>query len=471
MSDIKAQFQQLLTDLIDRHDDEAAAKLELLLTEQPQLMAEYIDYVAVDGLLHHDMSNRPFDMIAPAIPHGRSRPWKPALLAAATIALAVSLWWIFREPPVTPGPTPRVSQQPVALLVGAADATWDSGSAVDAMTLPGAELGRSTLDLASGITEVLFNSGAVVRFQGPGRLELTGPNSAHLHRGSVLAYVPPRARNFSLTAPGSRVVDLGTEFAMRVTPDKQTVVQVFTGRVQLYAADRVMALTESQAARVEPDGNMQSSAWDDGLFQELRVHKLTALINGSFETSQTIADIPGKPGVWGGDMTRIVEAEQGIAPFEGRRMLRFEHTTAEGASDSSTSDAIQIIDISDLYPRIDAGRVHIDASAYVNRIAGDQDTATKFGIYIQAEGDRQPGEKRVGLDRTKSLLESDDNPSTWERISTTMLLPKGTRMVVVRVAAIEKVNRTTGVEFEGHYADGVDVEIKIDPPAAGKPAD
>ena len=56
-------------------------------------------------------------------------------------------------------------------------------------------------------------------------------------------------------APQGRVVDLGTEFGLLVSPDGSADVIVFKGQVEAYdQANRATALSESRTARIISNG-------------------------------------------------------------------------------------------------------------------------------------------------------------------------------------------------------------------------
>src|SRR6185436_1902405 len=54
-----------------------------------------------------------------------------------------------------------------------------------------------------------------------------------LLEGTLAATVPPKAHGFAVSTPRARVVDLGTEFGVRVNVAGQTDVHVLQGEVTL----------------------------------------------------------------------------------------------------------------------------------------------------------------------------------------------------------------------------------------------
>lgn len=176
------------------------------------------------------------------------------------------------------------------------------------------------------------------------------------------------------------------------------------------------------------------------------------LVDGGFETTVPGIGRPTSLGSWVGDITSARSAENGIVPFEGRQMLRFEwaDTVAE-ASEFEASQLFQLAGVS-------AGR-NVEATARFNRVAGDTETDTLFQLILDFHaGDPSafPTVANDPLERAVIDLSSDADPSTWELVALSALAPTGSTYVALQVNAIENIrNDTEGIEFAGHYADGV----------------
>lgn len=180
---------------------------------------------------------------------------------AAAIGLAVWLGWPQAptavkdapvvEAPVQPESPARIAVAPVpgtvATLLRTSGMVWGEtmpqGQAARAGQ-PGARLLPGEYDLESGVVELVFDQGAAVIVEAPATFTLTGANELSLGSGKLVANVPPTAYGFTARAPGMDIVDLGTEFALRVEPgragratDASTQVQVFTGRVKVRPSD------------------------------------------------------------------------------------------------------------------------------------------------------------------------------------------------------------------------------------------
>jgi hypothetical protein len=177
--------------------------------------------------------------------------------------------------------------------------------------------------------------------------------------------------------------------------------------------------------------------------------------NGSFENT---ADIPtgGPPTTtnhWSGDNSTYLMAENGIAPFDGNLMLKFINTGNIPGS-GGASELAQLIDASGL-----SAGVLLQASMYVNRVAGDSATDTSFTIDVRAfPGTPASYPSDLGINELGTIsasILSDADVNTWELVQTNpWSLPASTGYLAVRLVAIENVfNDTVSPEFDGHYAD------------------
>jgi len=137
------------------------------------------------------------------------------------------------QPEVTrPIPTAPVAAGPVARVTQAHQCVWEKegdGLAVGARLASG-----RLLRLSKGLLEVTFDGGARVLLSGPATFDATSAKEGRLRTGSLVAHVPAEARGFAVDTPAARIVDLGTEFGVRVEDEGRAAdVQVFQGEVEL----------------------------------------------------------------------------------------------------------------------------------------------------------------------------------------------------------------------------------------------
>ena len=147
---------------------------------------------------------------------------------AAVALFAVTQWSLFdRETPTSA--TSKDTGTPIARLVTSLDANWR-----DIDPTPGAFLEKGSFRLDAGIVELEFNRGARVTIRGPSSFELKSKDLLHVSSGNLVARIPEEAIGFTIATDEADVVDLGTEFGLRVEGGRQTEVHVMEGLVEVF---------------------------------------------------------------------------------------------------------------------------------------------------------------------------------------------------------------------------------------------
>lgn len=189
-----------------------------------------------------------------------------------------------------PGTTPQIEsgKQGFCRLVRTASVRWGEDTALK----PEVPFGARRVKIVSGTAEFRFDNGVRAICTGPSELELLDPTHAWLHSGQVVLRVPPAAIGFKLETRDAVIVDLGTEFGVRVddleidlasgerrdiAPSKETrdlsstELQVFEGEV---IADVKSSKTEvvRQQHRVLGGQAMRIGGNAEGTVQELQFH-------------------------------------------------------------------------------------------------------------------------------------------------------------------------------------------------------
>ncbi|MEM6777984.1 MAG: LamG-like jellyroll fold domain-containing protein [Planctomycetota bacterium] len=163
------------------------------------------------------------------------------LAVAASVMFLVGIaFWLGRQSPQA-RPVPSRSGYSVAdeesefriaghaTLRRAIDVQWkrDSIQRMEGEVLPDGRLAFS-----QGLVEIDFFCGATLIVEGPADLQIRSDWSVGVSQGRLRASVPPAARGFVVNAAGSEIVDLGTEFALDVSPDNARI-EVIDGEVEL----------------------------------------------------------------------------------------------------------------------------------------------------------------------------------------------------------------------------------------------
>lgn len=155
-----------------------------------------------------------------------------AVVAASLLLAVVGTWAIVSSRLVTTNssqPFAAIQQSgspAVATLVFMENCDWENS------IVEGQPMSAGEYELKSGTAMVRMVGGAEVAMVGPCRIELRNAGSARLHLGNVVVRASDDAEGFTIWTPNSEVVDLGTEFAVKVADAGDTEVHVLDGMVE-----------------------------------------------------------------------------------------------------------------------------------------------------------------------------------------------------------------------------------------------
>ena len=386
------------------------------------------------------------------------RPHHYALIAATLLA-ACGLAAYLLTASVDPKPDPVDPNQPgpaVATLI-------QSGSDGNLRTphgypAEGDSYGRGEYTLDSGTAEFMLTNSVNVKLRGSARMNMRNDMNVALTRGSASFVVPQGAKGFTVHLPdGAQIIDLGTAFTVRVDDEGRSLIAVTDGAVELVRGEHRLTLEAGQGTRlVDPDAAPQLTA-------AVIADDLAA--NPGFETVVDMTGrMPRNPGEWRAEGAQVVNAEQGITPYAGDRMLRILHTDVRGPSVFGGAEVYHMIDVRPYRELIDEGRLSIRAAVRFNRVAGDAQTDRKMILAAFAHrGSPASFDPNRGSLKGATVV-TDADPLTWEPAEITAALPAHTEYLFLELLALEDVhNDKTGVELDGHYADGVEIELIVAP--------
>lgn len=124
-------------------------------------------------------------------------------------------------------PAKPASVNYTATLVFAEDCVWKNQVSFQ----EGQRIPPGFLQLDQGMAILRFDGGAAAILIGEVGVELQSRSSARLQHGELVVRAPEEAAGFLLQTPAAEVVDLGTEFAVKVGRDGATEVHVIEGEV------------------------------------------------------------------------------------------------------------------------------------------------------------------------------------------------------------------------------------------------
>ena len=172
-----------------------------------------------------EFASRPLSLLLMVLVLGALAAWRLTNVAEESLAARVA--------PVPQESTRApVEAQPAARVVRAVAAIWDEGhSPANGATAKDRLVVGQVLSLRRGMAEIAFESGARVFVEGPAVFEVESVNGGRLTVGKLVATVPPAASGFVIDTPSTKVIDLGTEFAVAVDRVGGADVHVFLGNV------------------------------------------------------------------------------------------------------------------------------------------------------------------------------------------------------------------------------------------------
>lgn len=271
---IHAQLEGVITP--ERH-----AELQSLLRADWQARRRYLEMADLHArLLQQPELNT--GRLKPALPRlamVRTR-WWPTAVTAAAAAVVVFAVLLFR---------PREHSQTEATANGVAMLSQTLDAQFDGAPLRGGDtLTPGAVKLTRGLAQIEFFSGATALIEGNAELQIISAWEARCLTGRVRVHVPPAAKGFLLHAPGVKLEDLGTEFALNVK-EGASAVHVFEGEVIAHADKRPStSLTQgmffsSANAVVKPQDFLPVSELH-GLVQQRQARRHTAWQAWSQET-------------------------------------------------------------------------------------------------------------------------------------------------------------------------------------------
>ncbi|MBT4224055.1 MAG: hypothetical protein HOD72_06275 [Opitutae bacterium] len=474
--DLEVLIEKYLDD--DLHEDESN-RLESLLIESGEARQTFWERTEIHGLTRETLLQGQAEEGLPGKTSSRkviNFPW--AWSSAACLAVGLLITLADKDKTVT-DKTNTKSETKLNPNTYLARVGFQSNELVQSGIFEKKQFIKSgELAIGKGLLELnLFNK-VTLLLQGPAKVNLQSLDQMVLHHGQLSAEVPEGARGFKVHTPAGEVIDLGTRFGISANLDGHMETHVFEGEVDVIEPNALHKLKTNQALRLDPM-SVENIVSEPTRFPALRTIYEQPLAQPGFEGNTLVefGGIPDRTGIWRGDRALVTRADQGIHPYDGEFMLKFEQTYPESEvfdplSNTSQSLQQQTIDIRNLRKKYPMTRLVAEADAFFNRVQGGPETDTQFSVAILAcTGDMKKlpslngninSHRRASVENS---LESDSDPSTWERLGAKLNIPKKASFLILRIAAHENIQNDPqeSKELDGHYVDGVGLKIHRGP--------
>ena len=209
--------------------------------------------------------------------------------------------------------------------------------------------------------------------------------------------------------------------------------------------------------------------------------KVVTLLQEGFERGPAplVTGVPPVPGRWSGDYSEIVLEHEGVKPKDGNKMARLLRSDYEGRTvprPSRQGDLMRVLDVRPFLTDAKGGDVVMTLSAQFNAAPFPDTerydgmvTIYALGADTELGGATEDSVKEDALAFSVGLCHAvDRDPGTWQTASTRLLLPPGTKSVMVKVSfRREPVGSETlsslpeSLTFAGHCVDDVRASIRI----------
>ncbi len=261
-----------------------------------------------------------------------------AIAASILLALGVATKsWGPSSSPSLKGEVAVVSEpapKAVGTVILSENCQWES-DLID----EGSRLLEGPLRLRVGLAVIRFDGGAELILQDDTELQLLSVGTVKVNHGNIVVRAVDSAVGFRVITPASEVIDLGTEFSVKVSERGETQLEVLEGEVSVRPLDvhpdRVQVLTEGNSVVVD-------DAKSEPRNTELQAERFDALIAKARPKSR--ADLMyAYEGFFYDEGELALEQSTRGKGWVGPWRKRTDAEGAKGEPDTGTSDALRIV--------------------------------------------------------------------------------------------------------------------------------
>lgn len=176
------------------------------------------------------------------------------------------------------------------------------------------------LYLHEGAVKLAFDNGCTLLLEGPAQFEILTEDQIYLRYGRLYAAVPAYAVGFIVSTANSKIIDLGTEFGVKVDLDGQTEVHVLQGKTLLISGaagdpKNQYEVSRGQAKAIAQNGLVQDIPLKKDAFIR-NIHSQTGFV-WKGQRRLDLADVVG-----GGNGFGTGQLDVGLNPVSGECVSR-----------------------------------------------------------------------------------------------------------------------------------------------------
>lgn len=281
-SEIESAIQDAFDGVLDKS---ACRELREVLKSDSFARALYFEHASIHQLLIYRFSSSdPLITVRPPInTRLQLQTRRNMRLAFAIAAVFVLVLGLALKPILVPKRLPLAVFQRDAGSLCVVEQDFSGGKAA------ANELHKDALvRLTQGSVEVTFRNGARTVVLAPSTFRIESDNHMKLHEGTAWFDAGKNGKGLQVTTPAMNVMDLGTQFGVKVRPDAGDEVHVFSGRViarSVSALHGEESLTTGMARVCDPVGGFKAIGLrPEDFLTSLPAHSDSGhIVNGNFE--------------------------------------------------------------------------------------------------------------------------------------------------------------------------------------------
>ena len=447
--------------------EEESKELNKLLQSSPEARQVFLSKTHFNSLINESVnqSSNPLECKKLSEPQYH---WKSILALAACVIVGFFLNTIINN--TYPDQNTSLASHFLAQVTHASEVTNNT-------LREGHYLKNSLLSLEEGVIEVSLFNGAQLTIQGPAQVKLNSLQEVELQNGLISVETPKDFTNFEILTASGKIQSSVSKFGVKASTEGDVETYVFEGNVSVLnsSGKQLASLAKQEALRFSAE-TVTPISLASTAFPGMRGNSDNLIPSGNFETGVMVASqkFPDRFQHLSGDFTKVVGQDQGIQPFEGTQMLRFQQTYNESTPEyskflTSSSQVFCFIDLNEHFPEGVPAGSQLIASCRVNRIEGDEQTDNRFNLRLSVlnelpNGDNDAIETHYNSTASRSV-DTDTNPSTWENLSVRMEVKPNSKFVSLEISALENIynDTKTSDELDGHYLDDLTLTL-LKPP-------
>lgn len=224
--------------------------------------------------------------------------------------------------------------------------------------------------------------------------------------------------------------------------------------------------------------------------------KVALLLQEGFEdgNSPLPKGMPKKPGVWSGDFSQVVGAQEGASPKTGRKMLRFLRADYDGKHSQTgySGDLYRIMDLRGYEAELKDGKAMVTVEASFQGIPVHAPSEYSFNVCVRALDAPPTGDFLAGqakdLDAIPKSTEemggafipasaqrsfkTASHGAGWEKARVELRLPPGAKFLLLSFQFVDTCAAREGgrgpvarvSEFPGQFLDDIQVSLACNVP-------